>query len=382
MPWKDKTVEKLREEFVKAAQTDKNISRVCREFGISRPTGYKWLARASEGEDLRDKSHAPKQISNKTPPEVEGLILGVRAENPEWGGKTILRVLENEGHSGLPCVKTANNILKRSGCIDEAESQKRQAFQRFQREQCNELWQTDFKGDFPLGDGTRCYPLTILDDCSRYSVAIFNKTNTRGVKDSFEVAFREHGMPQAILSDNGAQFSGFRGGYTHFERWLMELDIRPLHGRIMHPQTQGKIERFHRTMKNECLKYNNFANLSDADHAIQAWREKYNCSRPHEALGLRCPAEVYIPSSKPYPDRIEKYEYGGQYRVVKANNWGYLRFDTVQVFLSETMSNTRLEIRPTGADTFAVCFRNYQIAEVDAASQKLLNRRISRLMTP
>ncbi len=378
MPWKDKTVKELRAEFIAAVKTEKNMSRVCREFGISRPTGYKWLARAEQGEELDDKSHAPRQASGKTAREIEDMILRVRAENPEWGGKTILRVLENEGQIDLPCVKTANNILKRNGCVDEAESQKHQAFQRFQREHCNELWQTDFKGDFQLGDGKRCYPLTILDDCSRYSVAIFNKTDTRGVRESFETAFREHGMPQAVLSDNGAQFSGFRGGYTHFERWLMELDIRPLHGRIMHPQTQGKIERFHRTMKNECLKYNDFTDLSDADRVIQAWREKYNCQRPHEALGLRCPADVYIPSTRKYPEHIAAYEYSGIYRVVKVNNWGYLRFDTVQVFLSETMADTRLEIRPTGNDTFAVYFRNFQIAEVDAVTQRLVNRRISR----
>lgn len=379
MPWKEQTVEKLREEFVLAAKRAKNFSRLCREFEISRPTGYKWLKRAEEEGRLSDRSHAPRHVYGKTPTETEDLILGVRAENPEWGGKTILRVLENDGHSSLPCVRTANNILKRRGCIDEAESQKRQAFQRFQREYCNELWQTDFKGDFPLCDGTRCFPLTVLDDCSRYSLAIFNKPDTIGVRDCFERVFREYGLPEAILSDNGAQFSGFRGGYTQFERWLMELDIKPLHGRIMHPQTQGKIERFHRTMKNECLKYSSFSDLADADRTIQAWRRKYNDLRPHEALDLRCPAEVYQPSKRSYPAGIAAYTYSGAYRVVKVNNWGYLRFDTVQVFLSETMSNTRVEIRPTGNDTFAVCFRNYRIAEVDAATQKLLNRRISRL---
>ena len=176
--------------------------------------------------------------------------------------------------------------------------------------------------NFPLGDGCRCYPLAILDDCSRYSIAIFNKNDTIGVKDCFEQVFRGYGLPIAILSDNGAQFSGFRGGYTQFERWLMDLDIRPLHGRIMHPQTQGKIERFNRTMKNECLKYNDFGNLEDADRAIQEWRVKYNSERPHEALGLRCPAEVYVSSNRVYPEKIIPVDYDGTYRVVKIINWG------------------------------------------------------------
>ncbi len=381
MPWEDKTVEKLRAEFIASARVEKNFSRVCREFGISRVTGYKWLDRAGEC-TFADRSHAPRRVYGKTAPEVESLILDVRAKNPAWGGKTILKVLSNEGHTGLPCAKTANNILKRNGCIDTEESLKRMAYQRFERERCNELWQADFKGDFQLGDGTRCYPLDILDDCSRYALAIFSKADTRGVKSCFEAVFREYGLPQAILTDNGAQFSGFRGGYTVFERWLMELDIRPLHGRIMHPQTQGKIERFHRTMKNECLKHNDFTDLADADRTLQAWRDKYNRQRPHEALGLRCPAEVYIPSTREYTDTPAAYTYSGAYRIVKVNNWGYLRFDTVQVYLSETMADTRVEIRPTGDDSFSVCFRNYQIAEVDAASQSLKNRRISRLQNP
>lgn len=379
MPWKEKTVKKLREEFIAAAATEKNFSRLCRTFAISRPTGYKWLARAAAGQGLEDGSHCPQHVPGKTPQPVEELILAVRGDNPEWGGKTILKVLENRGYTDLPCVKTANNILKRNGCIDELESQKRKAFQRFEREQCNQLWQTDFKGDFPLGDNTRCFPLTILDDCSRYSLAICNKLNASGIKDNFLTVFRQYGLPDAILSDNGAQFSGFRGGYTQFERWLMDLDVRPLHGRIMHPQTQGKIERFHRTLKNELLKHHSFSDLADADKHIQDWRVKYNEVRPHEALGLRCPAQVYITSTRAYPERIPPYEYSGRYRLVKVNNWGYLRFDSIRVYLSETMADTRLEIRPTEENTFAVCYRNYRIAEVDASTGALIHRRISRL---
>lgn len=378
MPWEDKTVEKLRAEFIAAAAQTSNFSRLCREFGISRPTGYKWIDRAGDGCGLSDLSHKPGTIPGKTPPEIEALILSVRAENPAWGGKTIIRVLENAGHTGLPCAKTANNILKRNDCIDEEESQKRKAFQRFEREHCNELWQVDFKGDFLLGDGSRCHPLDILDDCSRYALAIFVKSDMTGVRGHFESVFREYGLPRAILSDNGAQFAGFRGGYTQFERWLMDLDIRPLHGRIMHPQTQGKIERFHRTMNAELLKHHRFCDLADADRHIQSWLRKYNEVRPHEAIGLRCPAEVYVRSEREYPEHIPPYTYGGAYRVVKVNNWGYLRFDTVRVYLSETMADTYLEIRPTGEDTFAVCYRNYKIAEVDAAGQRLLDRRVSR----
>jgi transposase InsO family protein len=373
-------VEELRKEFIEAANTASNFSSLCREFGITRKTGYKWLKRCEESDDLTDRSHVPHCIPGKTPEEIERIILNLRSENPGWGAKTLRKVLENNGYANLPCVRTINNILLRNGCISEAESQKRKEFIRFQREYCNELWQVDFKGDFALLDGTRCFPLDILDDCSRYCLRAEGKSSTQGVRQSFEATFVEFGLPKAILSDNGAQFAGFKGGYTQFERWLMDLDIIPIHGRIMHPQTQGKIERFHRTMKTELLEHRIFANLSEASVALDQWRIKYNEVRPHEALGMKCPAEVYIPSQRSYPTKIEPYEYSGLYHMIKVNNWGYLRFDNIRVFLSETMADTYLEIRPTENDSFWVCYRNYRIAEIDAITGKLLNRRIYRLL--
>jgi len=379
MPWGDKTVESLREEFLCAANICTNFSSLCREFGITRRTGYKWLKRDADSETLSNKSHAAKTIANKTSNETEQLILSIRTDNPAWGGKTIKSVLETMGCENIPSIKTCNNILKRNNCINPAESLKHKPYQRFEKEHCNEMWQTDFKGDFVLLDGTRCFPLTILDDHSRFSIMIDPKDNTRGVKDSFCNAFKRFGMPNSILSDNGAQFSGFRGGYTQFERWLMDCNILPIHGRIMHPQAQGKIERFHRTMKQELLIHNEFYDLSDADNHLQKWRIKYNEIRPHEALGMKCPADVYKESTRNYTDEIIGYDYGGMYPMRKVNNWGYLRFDKWQVYLSETMANTHLEIRPNPhGDSFIVCYRNFKIAELDAQNGKLINRKISR----
>lgn len=375
MPWKDKTVEELREEFKEAAREAKNFSMLCRAFGISRKTGYKWIARQS----VSDLSHAPHRVPGRTPAEVEDAILQVRAENQAWGAKTIRKVLENNGYPDLPCARTVNNVLRRHGCISESESQKRTAFIRFQRAHCNELWQTDFKGDFPLLDGTRCFPLDILDDCSRFCLCIEAKSGAGGVIPTFETVFGTYGLPQAILSDNGGAFAGLRGGYTRFERWLMDLDVLPIHGRPLHPQTQGKIERFHRTMKNELLKRHAFLDLADADRRLREWRVKYNEVRPHEAIGMLCPADVYIPSRRPYPPNIRAYEYSGTYPVIKVNFKGYLRFDRKEFYLSETMVGAELELRPLGGGVFALCYRNYKIAEIDAAAEQLLNRHVSRL---
>ena len=378
MPWETKTVMEEREAFVLAVeQGEKSIATLCREFGISRKTGYKWLNRAKEGQQLCDQSRCPHRQPSKTARDTEELILEMRTAHPVWGGKKIKAALESAGYEGIPSAKTCGNILRRYGMIDPAESQKHTAFQRFQRESCNELWQMDFKGDFLLGDGSRCYPLDILDDHSRYCIQITPKSSASGVIDSVTMAFREFGLPDSILSDNGSQFSGFRGGYTQFERWLMDLDILPIHGRIMHPQTQGKVERFHRTMKAEALRTTP-ANLEHAKQLLNDWRWRYNELRPHEALGMKPPAAVYRESKRQFSEP-KPFLYNEGARLVKVNNWGYLRFGPIQVYLSETMKDTYLEIRPADLDTFRIIYRNYQIAVVDAVDHVLLNKHIRKL---
>lgn len=375
MPWKEKTVMEQRKEFIEQAAECTNFSALCREYGISRKTGYKWQNRFREDGSVSDRSRRPKHPHAKTAPVIEAAVLAMREENPSWGGRTIHAVLEADGIKGLPSAKTCSNILKRNGCIKPEESLKHRAYQRFEREQCNSLWQTDFKGDFGLLDGSRCYPLDILDDHSRFCIRTEPKNSATGVKESFIQAFQEYGLPDAILSDHGSQFAGFKGGYTHFERWLMDLDILPIHGRIMHPQMQGKIERFHRTMKAELLR-EPFLDLKDAKKHFARWRWKYNEIRPHSALNMKTPASVYTPSKRllfePKP-----YEYTGH--VCKVNNWGYLRFGPVQLFLSETMANTYLEVVPASDDTFSVRYRNFQIALIDANAKNLIHRRIRRL---
>lgn len=380
MPWKDKTVEELRREFIEAARSCGNFSSLCREFGISRKTGYKWMARETNSEALSDRSRRPKVVANKTAAETELRILEERRRNPGWGAKKIKYALESDGFN-MPCTKTVNNILNRYGCIDKEEAMKHQAFIRFEKAFCNEMWQTDFKGEFKMRDGNYCYPLNIFDDCSRYSIKTKPAASTANlVLPTFKEAFCEFGMPNSVLSDNGAQFAGFRQGYTQFEKWLMNHDVLPIHGRIKHPQTQGKIERFHRAMNQELLKHYTPANIQDAERVFDAWRDSYNNRRPHEALGMKCPADVYVPSDREYHERVEAYEYSGAYHVIKVNSWGYVRFDRFQIYLSETMIGEYIEFRPSrSGESFIACYRNYGIGEFDAQTGKLLNRKIRRL---
>ena len=359
----------------------KNFSALCREFNITRRTGQKWVERYKHQQPLTDQSRRPHTSPFRTPEEVELLILAVRADNPGWGARTIRDVLLAEGHKNIPCAKTVNNILNRYGCINPEDSQQRKSFVRFEKELCNQMWQADFKGEFRMEDGKYCYPLDIMDDHSRYAIKVVPRLCTaNAVIPVFTDAFREFGLPDSVLSDNGAQFAGFRKGYTQFERWLMDLDILPIHGRIKHPQTQGKIERFHRTMKQELLNHTSIANLQDAEKKFAAWREKYNNIRPHEALGKKRPADVYEPSLRQYGEKTPNYEYGGEYHVIKVNSWGYVRFDKWQVYLSETMIDQHIEFRPSpDGETFAACYRNFKIAEFDTETGALINRSIGRL---
>ncbi len=381
MPWECKTVEETREEFVSLARDCDNLSKLCREFNISRPTGYKWLHRAECKELLCNRSKAPLHKPKKTDSQTEEMILTLRYANPGWGGKKIRKVLMNQGLEELPCIKTCCNILKRNGCVSPEESLKHQPYKRFEKDYCNQMWQTDFKGDFLMRDGSRCYPLDIIDDYSRFAIKIAPFTTTaNAVLPSFEAAFAEYGMPDSVLSDNGAQFAGFRQGFTLFEKWLMNNDVLPIHGRIKHPQTQGKIERFHRAMKSELLSHRTFENIQDASNALGDWREKYNQVRPHEALDMMCPAEIYTKSTRTYTGTVTPYEYSGQYHVIKVNSWGCVRFDKWQIYLSETMIGETIEFRPNPhGDSFIACYRNFCIAEFDVHTGRLIHRNISRI---
>ena len=380
MPWKDKTVEELREEFVEAAKSSDNFSALCREFGITRATGYKWVRRKEDQEPLTDRSRRPITTANKTPAELEEKIVTIRMNHPGWGAKKIKVVLENRGET-MPCIKTVNNILNRYDCISKEESQKHRAYTRFEKEQCNEMWQTDFKGEFKMQNGKYCYPLDIFDDHSRFVIRIIPSESTSNlVLPAFREAFYEFGMPNSVLSDNGAQFAGFRQGYTQFEKWLMNHDVLPIHGRIKHPQTQGKIERFHRAMNQEVLNHYTPKDLADAELVLSNWRNCYNNERPHEALGMKCPSDIYVPSSRAYVDQVSRYEYGGNYHVIKVNSWGYVRFDRWQIYLSETMVDEYIEFRPNpDHETFIACYRNFAIAEFDVHTGKLIHRKIWRL---
>lgn len=380
MPWIERQVKMLREEFIKRSmEEDRNISALCEEYGISRKTGYKWIKRHLEDGCLEDRSKRPLRLGSKTADWVEKLIIETRHERPRWGAQKIQSYLDRKGYP-MPCVRTVNNILRRNGLISQEASLARRPFKRFEREQNNELWQADFKGDLLMGNGKRCYPLTILDDHSRYAILIEPKPDKKDVQSSFIRIFRDFGLPESILTDNGATFAGFKGGYTQFERMLMDHDVLPIHGRIYHPQTQGKIERFHRSLKNEVLYLRDIQNMEEAERVFKKWQHIYNFERPHSALGNKCPADIYSISPRQFRDTVPAYDYTPEYHVYRVNNWGFLRFAKYQIFISETFRDTHIQLIPVESEDCAlVCYRNFIIAKIDVTCGVLLSRKIFRL---
>ena len=273
MPWPVKNLINVRHEFVNLAlQPDANVRQLCRRFGISPTVGYKWLDRYESGgaEGLADRSRRPQRSPTRTADGVEAQVVSLRREHPVWGARKLRRRLQDLGQGALPATSTITGILHRHGLIRPEQSQAATPGKRFERAAPNQLWQVDFKGHFPLREG-RCHPLCALDDHSRYNVllAACADQTERTVQTHLTVAFRLHGLPDGVLWDNGAPW-GSCGVETHtgLEVWLMRLGIRTYHGRPYHPQTQGKEERFHRTLQREVLARGGWSDCAHVQNAF------------------------------------------------------------------------------------------------------------------
>ncbi len=383
MPWREKDLTKLREEFVRAYTEGKGtMTALCLEYGISRKTGYNWVARYREGQKLCDQSRRPAHSPAKTPPSIEELIVRTRAEHPAWGANKLLKLLERQGLTNLPSVSTVGNILRRNGLISKQMSLKSQPYKRFVRDNPNELWQMDFKGDFLLADGNRCYPLTVLDDCSRYSLCLKALPSQRwdGVKRVLTGLFEQYGLPEAILSDNGPPWgNGQSQGMTKFEVWLMMLDVLPIHGRALHPQTQGKEERFHRTMDDELLSVTQLDNMTDAQQKFDVFRNLYNSVRPHQALGYDTPSNFYTVSSRAMPQKLEEPDYGGGEKAYRVGVKGGIRLNGKEYYIGTPMAGHFVTVEELPEHCIRFRFANFELARFNLIDNCFLSRKIYRL---
>ncbi len=353
MPWLEVSEMSSRMEFLRLAMAEgSNVAGLCRRFGISRKTGYKWLARNQAGDPPQDRSRRPAISPARTPDAVEAAVLALRSERPSWGGRKLRRRLQDLGHSPVPAASTITAILARHGCIDPAEAQKHAPLTRFEHERPNALWQMDFKGHFAIQAG-RCHPLTVLDDHSRYAVCLSACTDetTATVQDRLVATFRRYGLPERINVDNGSPW-GDRLGLRHtpLTVWLLRLGVRTSHSRPYHPQTNGKDERFHRTLKRDVLHARSFENAAACQRAFDGFREIYNAERPHEALKLDVPASRYQASSRDYPETLPTFEYDPADQLRKVQDQGWISFKGRAVHLPKAFKGQTIALRPTQTD--------------------------------
>jgi transposase InsO family protein len=292
----------------------------------------------------------------------------LRAEHPCWGGRKLRRLLEWAGLEPPPSASTITEILRRNGQLDGPRSGQARDFVRFEHPEPNDLWQMDFKGHFALGEG-RCHPLTLLDDHSRYALEIgaCGNEQDKTVRARLVRLFERYGLPRRMLADNGPPW-GTAGPerHTRLTVWLLDLDIGISHGRPRHPQTQGKEERFHRTLKLEVLQRRSFTRLEEAQEAFDTWREVYNAKRPHEAIGMEVPASRYRVSPRKMPDAIEPPEYEPQAAVRKVGDCGRIYFQGRKIRFSRAFAGRAVALRATETDgLFDICYRSHVLAQVD-----------------
>jgi transposase InsO family protein len=368
MPWQERSVMSGRQEFVAfASQEGASITALCERFGISRKTGYKWLERAAAGDHaLADQSRRPRTAPAQTPPDMEARILELRGAHPSWGGRKLHHRLRATGLADVPAPSTITAILRRYGLLSPEPPPRN--FLRFEHPAPNALWQMDFMGHRPLRTG-RVHPLTLLDDHSRFALAIGACANEQRatVKAHLTAVFRRYGLPQAILTDNGSPWAtAGMGGLTSLEAWLLRLGVETWHGRPAHPQTQGKVERFHGTLARDIFASHPVPTLAEAQDRFDAFRTAYNLERPHEALAYAVPASRYRPSPRPFPETVPLATYDPEDVVRTVSVHGSISWQRRRHFISRGLVGELVALRPTRQPAvWEVFFCHRQVAIID-----------------
>lgn len=344
----------LRQEFVELArQEGANVRALCRDFGISPKTAYKWINRfqVSDGDvaSLADRSRRPLNSPLRSGDAAQQAVVALRQAHPAWGGRKIAAALMQQGSHQLS-PSTVTHILHRHELIDPAASELARPWHRFEHAHPNSLWQMDFKGHFQTLAG-RCHALTVLDDHSRFNLLLHAQTSAtaESVRAPLIAVFRRYGLPMRINTDNGPPWGSPSSGGESLSTlavWLIRLGIRISFSAPYHPQTNGKIERFHRTLNVEVLTTKNFADASSAQRTFDTWRTTYNCRRPHEALAMGLPVQRYEPSKLPYRETLAPIEYPSGDLVLKVDSKGFFKLNGRRIRASKALRGQAIALRP------------------------------------
>jgi transposase InsO family protein len=375
MPWRKSSVmeEKLRF-ILEYEQRERTMTELCQRYQIARETGYVWVRRYREIglEGLLEQSRARQRHENQTAEDIERMVLELRQAHMRWGPRKLKRVLEdNEPGRVWPAASTIGAVLKRAGLvIGRRKRHKTPAYSEplAHADGPNRLWCADFKGWFRTRDGERIDPLTISDAHSRYLLRCqgVEKMDTARVQGIFEAAFREHGMPVAIRTDNGAPFASRAvAGLSRLAVWWMKLGIVPERIEAGHPEQNGRHERMHRTLKQEVTQPA-AANRREQQRVMDRFRQEYNQVRPHEALGMQTPAAIYEPSPREFPARVPDPEYPETMLVRSVKHQGQFRWKKHDVFLSEVLWSERIGLLPEDDRWFTIYFAQFPIGRFDS----------------
>ena len=375
MGWKTMDVRQQRVEFVvAAARKEKAFSQLCAEFEISRPTGYLWCSRYRSGglEAIAEQSRKPHQSPSRTSSSVEQQVVALWQRYPDWGARKLGLRLEEQSGTLLPS-STIHRILRRHDLVQRRE-QRCRPYQRFERDRPNELWQMDFKG--PRGWNQQVGPLSILDDHSRYLIGLqaLSSTQTELVQEQLEESFQRCGVPEGMLMDHGIPWWGAHSplGLTRLSVWLMRQGIRLYWSGVRHPQTQGKVERFHGTLLRALTKRQD---TQRTQKWLDDYRWEYNHVRPHEALGMKTPSKVWTPSERKYDPHPPRWEYCPEAVLRKVDADGKLQLDGRQWHFSRALSGQSVQVVSLDHRVL-VYYCNTVIRELDLTTGKsvLLNR--------
>ena len=367
MPWKRMSVDEQRLQFgVRAVSGKESMAALCQEFGIARPTGYLWRRRYQRSGSftaLRELSRRPHHSPRRTAAWKEQRVVALRQQTG-WGAKKLHVLLRDEEQVAIP-VRTIHRILERRGQVPEGEHAA--APGRFERSAPNELWQMDSKGKYPLPQAAG-HPLSILDDHRRYAVGLYALPDLTAEQawPCLVETFRSYGVPQSLLMDRGSLWWSEQNGWglTWLSVQLNEQGIRLIYGRVCNPQTQGKVERFHRTLGGELRHRGLPRRGAEWPPLLAEVRHDYNQRRPHEALGMRRPSELYQPSRQPYQERPPQWEYPSGSEVKRLNRQGMWEDGGRRWFVCQALAGQAVRIERVEAKV-RVSYRHMYIREID-----------------